>query len=75
MNHSRQQTWNSKVLNDPKPYYKSKAQNKRRHVRTNTKGPINVWVPKDEEEKSNNKSSKIVVNYKIQQKKSLYFKS
>lgn len=48
MNHSKQQTSKSKVLNDPKPYYKAKAQNKKRPIRTNTKGPIKVWVPKNE---------------------------
>lgn len=48
MNHSRKQTFKSKVLNDLKPFYKDKAQNKIRPIRTNTKRPIKIWVPKSE---------------------------
>lgn len=46
--HSRQQTFKSKVLKNPTPYYKEKAKNKRKPSKTNLKGPIQVWVPKSE---------------------------
>lgn len=35
-------------MNNPKPYYKSKYKNKRKHIKTNLKGPIRVWVPNNE---------------------------
>lgn len=84
MNHSWQQTYKSKFLNNPKPYYKSKAQNKINPIKTNTKGPIKVWVPNNEiffaanmlkGKKSNCLSFRVMAIYKIQQKKSLCSKS
>lgn len=35
-------------MNDTNPYYKAKAQNKRKPIKTNLKGPIRVWVPKSD---------------------------
>lgn len=46
--HPRPQTLKSKVLNDPKSYYKDKAKNKRKLIKTKLKGPIRLWVPKSE---------------------------
>lgn len=46
--HSRQKTFKYKFLNNPKPYYKEKTQNKRKHSKTNLKGPIRVCVLKSE---------------------------
>lgn len=41
--HSRKHIFKSKVLNNPKPYYKANAQNKTNPSKTNLKGPIRIW--------------------------------
>lgn len=37
-----------KVWKESKHYYKAKSQRKRKSYKTNLKGPIRVWVPKNE---------------------------
>lgn len=54
-------------MNNPKPYYKAKAQNKRKPSKTNLKGLVRVWVPKGEiifvanMLKGNNKETTLVI--------------